>query len=173
MDGFHLSNAVLAELGRRDRKGAPDTFDVDGYLSLLQRLREADEAVTYAPRFDRSLEESIGSAVPVPRDTPLVITEGNYLLHDKGGWQHVRGLLDEVWFLDVPNEVRRGRLVARRLSNGHPADEAEAWVAQVDEPNALLAARSRSRADLIVQLLDASCRPSLTANPNDAKGVTL
>ena len=30
MDGFHLSNAQLDRLGRRDRKGAPDTFDAHG-----------------------------------------------------------------------------------------------------------------------------------------------
>ena len=39
MDGFHMSNAVLDELGRHGRKGAPDTFDVDGYLAILERVR--------------------------------------------------------------------------------------------------------------------------------------
>ena len=41
MDGFHMSNAVLDELGRHGRKGAPDTFDVDGYLAVLDRVRRA------------------------------------------------------------------------------------------------------------------------------------
>ena len=39
MDGFHLDDVVLRTLGRRDRKGAPDTFDVGGYVALLRRLR--------------------------------------------------------------------------------------------------------------------------------------
>ena len=39
MDGFHLSDAVLDELGRHERKGAPDTFDVEGYLATLDRVR--------------------------------------------------------------------------------------------------------------------------------------
>ena len=30
MDGFHLANEVLIDLGRRDRKGAHDTFDDGG-----------------------------------------------------------------------------------------------------------------------------------------------
>ena len=37
MDGFHLSNAQLVRLGRRDRKGAVDTFDVGGYAATLDR----------------------------------------------------------------------------------------------------------------------------------------
>ena len=39
MDGHHLSNEVLLDLGRRDRKGAPDTFDASGFATLLRQLR--------------------------------------------------------------------------------------------------------------------------------------
>lgn len=39
MDGFHLADHLLVERGIRDRKGAPDTFDVDGFVALLGRLR--------------------------------------------------------------------------------------------------------------------------------------
>ncbi|HMR48691.1 MAG TPA: nucleoside/nucleotide kinase family protein [Arachnia sp.] len=152
MDGFHLDNEVLVALGRRDRKGAPDTFDVSGYASLLRRLRRRDEDVVYAPRFDRSLELSIGSAVAVRRETPLVITEGNYLLHDEHGWQAVGRLLDEVWFLDVPAEELRRRLVARRMGHGESEEQAAAWVRQVDEPNAALVTAGREAADLVVRL---------------------
>jgi pantothenate kinase len=45
----------------------------------LVRLQARTDPVVYAPRFDRSLEESIGSAVPVPTEVPLIVTEGNYL----------------------------------------------------------------------------------------------
>jgi pantothenate kinase len=37
MDGFHLADTELDRLGRRDRKGAPDTFDAAGYVALLHR----------------------------------------------------------------------------------------------------------------------------------------
>jgi pantothenate kinase len=152
MDGFHYANAELVRLGRRDRKGAPDTFDVDGYVALLARLRAQRSGVVHAPRFDRDLEESIGSAIAVPATAPLVITEGNYLLADTDGWDAVRPLLDEVWYLDIAPDVRRRRLVARRLGHGHPADEAAAWVHEVDEPNPIVVERARERADLVVHV---------------------
>lgn len=152
MDGFHLANAELIRLGRRDRKGAPDTFDVDGYITLLARLRTQTSGVIYAPEFDRELEESVGSAVAVHAETPLVITEGNYLLRADGGWQGVRPLLDEAWYLELPASVRHDRLVARRVSHGHPRGEATAWVRDVDGPNANVVEATRPRADLVVTL---------------------
>ena len=61
MDGFHLANEVLIGLGRRDRKGAHDTFDDGGYARLIATLRSqrVDDPVVYAPRFRREIEESI------------------------------------------------------------------------------------------------------------------
>jgi len=131
MDGFHLSSHELARLGRSERKGAPDTFDAAGYAALLYRLR-ATSGTTYAPYFDRAIEESIAGWVPVFHDTPLVITEGNYLLLADAEWSVVRGAIDEVWYLDVPDAVRRERLVRRRESFGHRHADAVAWVETVD-----------------------------------------
>lgn len=153
MDGFHLAAAELDRLGRADRKGAPDTFDAAGYAALLRRLRDPDpEHVVYAPAFDRSLEEPVAGALPVPPDVPLVVTEGNYLLLDEGPWTPVRGLLDEVWFLDLGPEVRVRRLVDRHVRHGRPRPDAEEWVARSDEANARLVAGGRDRADLVVRL---------------------
>src|SRR5262249_36560710 len=80
-DGFHLANAELSRLGLADRKGAPETFDAAGFVHLLTRLRAVpDGEVVYAPEFNRSLNESIGSAIPVPQSVRVVVVEGNYLL---------------------------------------------------------------------------------------------
>ncbi|MGR6964881.1 nucleoside/nucleotide kinase family protein [Geodermatophilus sp. URMC 61] len=152
MDGFHYANQELLRLGRRDRKGAPDTFDVDGYVALLQRLRTPPDRTVYGPVFDRDLEEAIGSAVPVPPDTPLVLTEGNYLLVQGHGWDAVRPCLDEIWYLDVLPEVRARRLLRRRLSHGHERRAAEDWVQTVDVPNGEVVEASREHADLVVHL---------------------
>jgi pantothenate kinase len=152
MDGFHYANVELARLQRRNRKGAPDTFDVDGYVALLTRLRTPSAGPVYAPVFDRALEEPIGSAVPVSPTTPLVLTEGNYLLLEEHGWSAVRACLDEVWYLDVPPEVRDQRLLRRRLAYGHEPQAAADWVRTVDGRNGLTVEASRSRADLVVHL---------------------
>lgn len=151
MDGFHLANTELARLGRTERKGAIDTFDGGGYLSLLRRLRSADESVVYAPMYMRGqLESSIGSAIPVARETAVVLTEGNYLLADLDPWWQVPGLLDEAWFIDVDTQVRRARLYARHVANGKTPERAEQFAYGSDEVNAELVRGTRSRADVVV-----------------------
>ena len=152
MDGFHLAETELHRLGRRDRKGAADTFDAAGYVALLRRLREPAGGTVYAPRFDRHLEEAIAGAIPVGPDVPLVITEGNYLLTGVGEWASVRDLLDEVWYLETDEAVRLQRLTARHTAHGRRPAEAAARARGVDQRNADLIAATRSRADLIVHL---------------------
>jgi len=151
MDGFHLDDAVLDALGRRDRKGAPDTFDAGGYVALLRRIRDRTEDVVYAPRFRREIETAVAGAIPVPRDVPLVITEGNYLLAD-GEFAAVRSLLTQCWFVDLDPLVRRRRLVARHVAHGRAEAEADRWVARSDDPNAELVESTRARADLVVRV---------------------
>ncbi|MGW6705923.1 nucleoside/nucleotide kinase family protein [Streptomyces sp. NPDC054956] len=150
MDGFHLAQAELDRLGRADRKGAPDTFDAAGYVSLLRRLRAPGEPAVYAPAFDRSLEEPIAGSIRVAQSVPLVITEGNYLLHDAPEWAPVRPLLDEAWYLAPDEAMRVRRLVDRHVRHGKDPAFARAWVARSDEPNARLVARGRHRADLVL-----------------------
>ena len=150
MDGFHLANVELRRLGRAGRKGAPDTFDADGYAALLQRLRaqRADEIV-YAPEFRREIEEPIAGAIPVFPETRLIITEGNYLLLDSGPWARVASLLDEVWYVDVDDTLREGRLVRRHEQFGRSAQDAQAWVEQTDAPNARLIDATKGRAQVV------------------------
>ena len=149
MDGFHLRQEQLRELGRRDRMGAPDTFDVVGFVRMLRVIRETNGRVL-APGFDRDLEEPVPDAIVVDPDVRLVLVEGNYLLHDADGWEQVSGVLDEVWYLDVDDEVRRQRLLARHVRFGKTAAQGAAWVETVDEPNARLIAAGRPRATRIV-----------------------
>ncbi|MFF9628200.1 nucleoside/nucleotide kinase family protein [Streptomyces fradiae] len=153
MDGFHLAGAELDRLGRAERKGAPDTFDAAGYRALLARLRAAEPGVTvYAPAFDRALEEPVAGSVPVPPDVPLVVTEGNYLLHDDPAWAPVRPLLDEVWYVEADDALRVRRLVDRHVRYGRDRAAAERWVRESDEANARLVAPGRARADLVVRV---------------------
>lgn len=153
MDAFHLSNEVLATHGSRGRKGAPDTFDPWGYAHLLQRLKCQQEPIVYAPVFDRRLEESIGCAIAVGRDVPLIVTEGNYLLLDADGWREGKEAIDQVWYLDTGNEERQRRLIQRHEAFGKPIAEAEAWAMGSDQRNADIVESSRERADLIINLV--------------------
>ena len=153
MDGFHLAGTVLEQLGRRDRKGAPDTFDDAGYATLLRRLRDADPAQTvYAPEFRRGISEPIGSAIAVPPEVPLVITEGNYLLLETGAWPRARALLDAVWYLAPGDDLRRERLVRRHETFGKSPQQARDWALGTDERNAELIAATAGRADLVIRL---------------------
>lgn len=150
MDGFHLAEAELHRLGRRDRKGAPDTFDAAGYVALLRRLRQPSDEVVYAPEFRRELEESVAGAIAVPPEADLVITEGNYLLLKRPPWGEIRELLDEAWFLAPDDGLRRKRLIDRHIRYGKTAEQARTWVLGSDEANAGLISPTRECADLVV-----------------------
>ena len=152
MDGFHLAQAELVRLGRRDRMGAPHTFDVAGYVALLGRLRALEDEVVYAPAFRRPLEEPIAGAIPVPRSLPLVVTEGNYLLLDEGGWERVRPLLDEAWYVEMDEDTRLSWLIQRHIEFGKAPDAARAWVLRSDQVNAQIVAATRERADVVFRL---------------------
>jgi pantothenate kinase len=149
MDGFHLANSELDRLGRRSRKGAPDTFDAAGYVHLLQRLRaRAADEIVYAPDYRREFEEGIAGAIAIDTRTRLIFTEGNYLLLEQDGWGAVRSVLDEAWYLDVEDALREQRLLERHMRFGRTRDEALQWIAQTDAPNAALIAKTRSLADV-------------------------
>lgn len=151
MDGFHYSQHVLDLLGRAERKGAPDTFDAEGLAALLARIRSASGPV-YAPTFDRSIEEPIAAGTVVPADADIVVVEGNYLLLDDGPWASLHALFDEVWFIRIPHDERMRRLVERHMRFGRTREAAQAWVDDVDEPNARLIEASAGRADVTLQL---------------------
>jgi pantothenate kinase len=155
MDGFHRTTADLAARGWVAERGTPRTFDADGYLALLHALRAGGPV--RAPTFDREREEPVPEAVLVASDTQLVITEGNYLLLNQDPWVHIQELLDEVWFVEVPERLRVERLVARHVRYGR--DPAAAWeraTSGSDAANARLVAATRSRADLVVDAAEFS-----------------
>jgi pantothenate kinase len=150
MDGFHLSNAQLDRLGLRDRKGAPETFDVDGYVVLLRRLRAEHEHPVYAPDFDRRLDEPVAAGLVVPAAARLVVTEGNYLADDGPGWARVRDLLDDLWYVETPWRLREQRLLHRHTRGGRTEHEARDFIAASERPNARRVERSRVHCTRIV-----------------------
>ena len=152
MDGFHLSNAQLNKLGRIERKGAPDTFDSHSYADLLQRIKTDTSNDIYFPIFHRDIEESIAAEGVIHPHTSLILTEGNYLLLESNGWSQVAEMLTESWFLDIDNDRRMARLVARHIKYGKSTEAAHAWANGVDEGNAQLIERTRVNSDVIIYL---------------------
>jgi pantothenate kinase len=150
MDGFHLANTTLDDLGRRERKGAVDTFDGWGFVGLLRRLREETDHPVYAPSFHRAVDEPVAGEIAIPAGTALVVVEGNYLLVDSEPWDQVKPLLTECWFCVTAAEERLLRLVGRHTEHGRTPAAAAAWATEVDGANARLIESTRDRADVLV-----------------------
>ena len=150
MDGYHLPNRELDELGRRDRKGAPDTFDTAAYAGALAAVRTVPRVPVAAPSFDHVEGEPVPDSLLVPVEADLVVTEGNYLLLDEDPWRSVTALLDEVWWCGLDPSARVDRLVTRHVETGRDADDAASWVLRSDEANARRVDGGDERADVVL-----------------------
>ena len=149
MDGFHYDDAVLVARGARDRKGAPDTFDVQGFLHLLRRLRVEDEVAI--PLFDRDLEISRAGADVVTAADRLLVVEGNYLLLNEEPWVQAAPLFDLTVWIDVPEAELDRRLQARWAHYGKTPEAARAWIDGNDMPNIRRVTQGSRAADVVVQ----------------------
>jgi pantothenate kinase len=134
MDGFHLDNSILDDMGLRNRKGAPETFDVRGFVHLIKRLQARDHV--FAPAFDRTRDLSVAGAVDVPPDLPVVLVEGNYLMFDEPVWNVLPGIWDLSVRLDVPITELRARLIQRWLNQNLSRAAATRRAESNDIPNA-------------------------------------
>ena len=148
MDGFHYDDRVLIARGARGRKGAPDTFDAQGFFHLLRRLRVEGEVAI--PLFDRELEISrAGADVVTPADRLLVV-EGNYLLLNEAPWPDCAPLFDLTVWIDVPEPELERRLLARWAQYGKTPDEARAWIDGNDMPNIRRVSQGSRAADVVI-----------------------
>ena len=149
MDGFHFDNAILDIRGLRARKGAPETFDADGFVALLRRLRQSPEPVA-VPVFDRAMDLSRTAARMVEPHHRFVLVEGNYPLLQEEPWIQLADLFNLTIWLDVSDAVLEERLIRRWRDNGLSPDAARKRALGNDMPNARLV-KSRSRpADLVL-----------------------
>jgi pantothenate kinase len=149
MDGFHYDDAVLIPRGLRPRKGAPETFDAQGFLHLIRRLRAEDEVAI--PVFDRTVELARNAADIVGPGDRILIVEGNYLLLDAPPWRQLAPLFDLTVFLDVPEQELVRRLSDRWQHHGKDAVAARDWIASNDLPNALTVITRSLPAEITLQ----------------------
>lgn len=147
MDGFHLPQAELRRLGRRERMGAPDTFDVDGFVATLADVRNSRTSVA-APGFDRGIEEPVPGAIVIPHELSTVVVDGNYLLL----WERAAALLDLSLFVDIEPAIRLERLVERHMRFGKSPEQARAWALGPDAANAAVIDATADHADHVIRL---------------------
>jgi len=173
MDGFHLDNEVLLQRGLLPRKGAPNTFDVDGFHSVLQRVlalpvkqsgntavpstaadpKEVPEEIreeVVIPVFDRSLDLARAGGRTIETGHQLVLVEGNYLLLQSEPWRQLAPLFDLTVMLEVPIATLEDRLIQRWLDHDHSEDQARERAERNDLPNARLVIEESASADLSV-----------------------
>ncbi|MEZ5777153.1 MAG: nucleoside/nucleotide kinase family protein [Paracoccaceae bacterium] len=148
MDGFHLDNRVLDARGQLARKGAPETFDAEGFVALIRRLNEGGEVVY--PLFDRERDIAIAGAAVIEADCDIAIVEGNYLLLDEDPWRALQPLWGISVWLETPHSVLLDRCVQRWLDHGHTPESARARAEGNDLANARRIATSRLPADVIL-----------------------
>ncbi|HHS94425.1 MAG TPA: nucleoside triphosphate hydrolase [Rhodobacterales bacterium] len=146
MDGFHLDNRLLEPRGLLARKGAPETFDFDGFANALERVRHAPSVIL--PVFDRAREIAIAGAEEIGPQTRIVVVEGNYLMLDEAPWRDLARLWDMSVFLDVPFAELERRLIARWLNHGYTPQEAREKALGNDIPNARRVIKHSGAVDL-------------------------
>lgn len=147
MDGFHLDNAELDQLGLRAVKGAPQTFDTAGFVDLLRRARQAGSVIWY-PVFDRSQDRALPNAAEINERVEILVVEGNYLLLPEGAWSEVGALLDFSVMLRPSLETLEARLIERWTDLGLAPEAARARALGNDLPNAQLVLANSASADL-------------------------
>ena len=149
MDGFHYDDAVLNARELRSRKGAPETFDVAGFLALMQRLRAGGEVAI--PVFDRALELSRAGADIVTDAHRLLVVEGNYLLLDEAPWTGLADCFDLTGYIDVPEAELERRLLVRWAHFGKTPAAARAWIDSNDIPNIRRVTQGSRVSDVVVR----------------------
>ena len=149
MDGFHLDNKTLERKNLFDRKGAPETFDVKGFIELIKKLRFKRNSSV--PLFDRKLDEVVKNGRKISSEQEYIVIEGNYLLLNKELWRDLYDYWDYKVFLSVDNSVLKSRLIERWLDANHTYSEAETRVIKNDLVNAKVVNSNRLKATLELQ----------------------
>ena len=149
MDGFHLDDSVLQERGLMARKGAPETFDVEGFIALHERLARNEDQNIAVPVFDRSMELSRAGALIIPQRTTTVLVEGNYLLLQQDQWQGLACHYDLTIKIATPIETLKQRLMQRWLDLGLSAEASAAKVYGNDLINARLVEDASKVSDVV------------------------
>lgn len=150
MDGFHRDNDWLDAQGLRAVKGAPQTFDTEGFATLLARMKTAQTDCP-VPIFDRDIDGVVEGCATVSATARIVLVEGNYLLLTQPGWRDLYPLFDLSIRIDTPEAELRDRLVQRWRAQNLDAAEITRRVEENDLPNGRVITREGRPADLVIR----------------------
>ena len=150
MDGFHMDDGVLRAKGLLTRKGAPETFDVRGFLDIVHAVKTAEGEVL-VPVFDRSRELAIAAARIIDASTRFVLTEGNYLLLDQAPWSALEGKFDYSILISPPVAMLEERLMDRWRGYGFSEEAARTKTEGNDLKNGALIRDHCRPADIILK----------------------
>ena len=151
MDGFHFDNKILADRNMLRFKGSPETFDTNGFISLLAKLRQQPETDHVIPIFDRELDLSRASARLIEKSTNILLIEGNYLMLNQAPWNRLQMFFDLTIKIESDRRILKDRLLKRWLDLGISKDQASEKIKQNDLPNSDLVESLSMPADLYVQ----------------------
>ena len=149
MDGYHLDNRILESRGLLARKGAPETFDSEGFSAAVQQLAQADQE-SYHPKFDRQMDLAIANAIAIPAEVPTIVVEGNYLLLNSAPWSSLKQVFGATVFVCPSQEALQDRLHRRWLDHGLDGEAAMKRAMSNDMPNARTVIEQSSKADLFL-----------------------
>ncbi len=135
MDGFHLDNILLDKMGLLPRKGSPNTFDVDGLVHTLRRLRADKPEDVVVPVFDRNLEIARAGASVITKNVKCIVVEGNYLLSKEPPWHQLKPFFDLNVLIEVSRDILEKRLRERWEHFNLSEDEIQHKLYVNDLPN--------------------------------------
>ena len=131
LDGYHLTRKQLSAFPNSEeahfRRGAAFTFDGEGYLSLVRALRRpldpssdtaAAAQIIHAPSFDHAIKDPVADDIAILPSARILIFEGLYVALSRPPWSEAAGLMDEIWFVDVPMPVAEARVAKRNFAAG-------------------------------------------------------
>ncbi len=148
MDGFHRKNIELERSGLLSVKGAPETFDVEGYTSMLNRIKLGKNLK--APIYSREIHDVIDNALSIEPYHKIIITEGNYLFYDMEGWCEIKDIIDLKIYIEAEKNVCEKRLLERHMRGGKTEAEALKKIREVDMKNYDLIDQTKKYADEII-----------------------
>ena len=149
MDGFHRKNIALERSGLISVKGAPETFDVKGYLSMLNRIKLGENLK--APVYSREIHDVIENALSIEPYHKIIITEGNYLFYDMAGWCEIKDIIDLKIYIEAEKNVCEKRLLERHMRGGKTEAEALEKIREVDMKNFDLIDQTIKYADEVIK----------------------